>query len=114
MSRAWWTVRLVGGLGRFVRRQRHDARRARPRYIDRGNEALRGVLFELGLADFLRLLKRHRRPMRDAGGLEYDQFARRDRLADFGDVVFDRFRQGALHQPDGGEGMAIEQEGNRV
>ena len=52
--------------------------------------------------------------MRDAGGLEHDQFARRDCLADFGDVVFDRFRQGALHQPDGGEGMAIEQEGNRV
>jgi hypothetical protein len=47
--------------------------------------------------------------MRDAGGLEYDQFARRDCLVDFDDVVFDRFRQGASHQPDSSEGTAIEQ-----
>src|SRR6266702_3409524 len=60
------------------------------------NDTVCRVFLELRLGRLFCLFEQHCRSMRDAGGLEHNQLARGDRLADFNDVGLNRLWKGPL------------------
>ncbi|MNE85442.1 hypothetical protein D3C77_273590 [compost metagenome] len=94
--------------------QRRDPAAARASHVDCGDKGVRLVFAEPDGERVLRGLERHGGAVSDAGGLEHDEFVRRQRLANLHVVRLDCIGERALGQPHPKRGMSAEHQDDRV